>query len=214
MNIDAVKEFFAESRDEAISMASTHYGVAGAELEVRELPASLGISGLGSRSCFLVWIAGQENQQPVRRESRGGGQDGERGDGRRRDRDRDRGRGRGGRDRDRGDRGPRADGGGRDRGGDRGGADRRNDRGGDRGGRRDERRDERGDRPEGVDEARLEAIALEAAERVRRTGEPEILESMTAKERWVVHNFLKTVDGVTSASEGEGASKRVKVLPD
>jgi predicted RNA-binding protein Jag len=49
---------------------------------------------------------------------------------------------------------------------------------------------------------------------VRRSGEPEILESMTAKERWVVHNFLKTVDGVTSESEGEGASKRVKILPD
>ena len=61
---------------------------------------------------------------------------------------------------------------------------------------------------------RLEALAREAAERVRRSGEPEILESMTAKERWVVHNFLKDIEGVTSASEGEGASKRVKRLPD
>jgi hypothetical protein len=200
MNIDAVKEFFAESRDEAISMAATHYGVGGAQLEVRELPASLGISGLGSRSCFLIWIAGQEHAEPARRESRGGRREDERGEGRRRDGDR--GRGRGGRDRGDRDRGPRAEGG--------GGRERRDDRGGNRG----ERRGERGDRPEGVDEARLEAIALEAAERVRRSGEPEILESMTAKERWVVHNFLKTVEGVTSASEGEGASKRVKVLPD
>lgn len=203
MNIDAVKEFFAESRDEAISMAATHYGVGGGELQVRELSESQGISGLGGRTCFLIWIAGQESVESPRR-SRGGDED--RGDGRRRDRDRDRDRGRGrGRDRgDRGDRGgARAEGGGRDR-----------DRGDRRGGRGDERRGERGDRPEGVDEARLEAIALEASERVRRTGEPEILESMSAKERWVVHNFLKTVEGVTSASEGEGASKRVKVLPN
>jgi predicted RNA-binding protein Jag len=49
---------------------------------------------------------------------------------------------------------------------------------------------------------------------VIRSGEAEILESMNSKERWVVHNYLKSVDGVTSASEGEGAAKRVKILPD
>jgi hypothetical protein len=192
MNIDAVKEFFAGSRDEAISMASTHYGVGGSELVVREVPATAGILGLGDRTCFLIWIAGQEGGAPRReaRESGGSGGGGERGDGRRRERGRG-GRGRGDRERGRdGDRG-------RDRG----------DRGGERSGER------RGDRPEGVDEARLEALAREAAERVRRSGEPEILESMTAKERWVVHNFLKELDGVTSESEGEGASKRVKILP-
>jgi predicted RNA-binding protein Jag len=64
-----------------------------------------------------------------------------------------------------------------------------------------------------VDEARLEDLARQAAERVRRSGEPEILESMTSKERWVVHNFLKEVEGVASVSEGEGASKRVKIVP-
>jgi hypothetical protein len=204
MNIDAVREFFADSRDEAVSLASTHYGVDRGELQVHELPASLGISGLGSRNCYLIWIAGAESQPSARRESRGPARsDGDRdrgGDGRRRDRDRDRdrnrsARGRGDRDRDRG----------------RGGESNR-ERGGDRSG--DRPREPRSDRPEGVDEARLEAVALEAAERVRRSGEPEILESMTAKERWVVHNFLKTVDGVTSESEGEGASKRVKILPD
>src|SRR5262249_54939998 len=135
---------------------------------------------------------------PPRREARDSGSGGgERRDGQRRDRsrggrgrDRDRDRGRGGdRDRDRGSR----------------------DRGGERRADRGERRSER---PGGREEGRLEAVAREAAERVRRTGEPEILESMTAKERWVVHNFLKDVDGVTSASEGEGASKRVKILPD
>ena len=196
MNIDAVKEFFAGSRDEAISMAATHYGVGGSELVVQEVPAAAGILGLGDRSCFLIWIAGQEQGAP-RREARGrdgGSGGGERDDGRRRE------RGRGGRGR--GDR-------------ERGGRDRDRDRGRDRSDRGGERSAERrSDRPEGVDEARLEALAREAADRVRRSGEPEILESMTAKERWVVHNFLKEVDGVTSASEGEGASKRVKILPD
>lgn len=203
MNIDAVKEFFAGSRDEAISMATTHYGVGRDGLEVREIPAAAGILGLGDRSCFLIWIAGEENSAPPRREARdGGGGSRERGgDSRRGDRgDRGRGAARGGRgggDRD------------RPRGGDR---DRGRSGGGDRGAERSN--DRRGDRPEGVDEVRLEGIAREAAERVRRSGEPEILESMTAKERWVVHNFLKDIDGVTSASEGEGASKRVKILPD
>src|SRR5215470_12113990 len=153
MNIDAVKEFFAGSRDEAISMAATHYGVGSGELEVRELPAAAGISGLGDRSCFLIWIAGEEQASaPPRREARDSGSGGgERRDGQRRERsrggrgrDRDRDRGRGGdRDRDRGS---------RDRGGER-----RADRGGER----------RSDRPEGVDEVRLEAVAREAAERVR-----------------------------------------------
>src|SRR5262245_4088446 len=174
MNIDAVKEFFAGSRDEAISMASTHYGVGGSELVVREVPAAAGILGLGDRSCFLIWIAGQEQGAP-RREARdrdgGSSGGGERGDSRR-GRERGRGgRGRGDRDRERG----------RDR-------DRDRDRPRDRGERSAERRS---DRPEGVDEARLEAVAREAADRVRRSGEPEILESMTSKERWVVHNFLK-----------------------
>jgi hypothetical protein len=180
-------------------MASTHYGVGSGELEVRELSAAAGISGLGDRSCFLIWIAGQEQAEP-RREARDGGERSS-GDGRRRDRGGRGGRDRGDRDRDRG-RGGNRD---RDRGRDRG----------DRGERRAERPgDRRGDRPEGVDEVRLETLAREAAERVRRSGEPEILESMTAKERWVVHNFLKDIEGVTSASEGEGASKRVKILPD
>jgi hypothetical protein len=197
MNIDAVKEFFAGSRDEALSMAATHYGVGWGELEVRELPATLGISGLAGRSCFLVWIAGQAQEAPRQRGSRESAPPAERsGEGRRRDRDRDRGRG----GRGRGERGGRRP--------ERGGRERDGDRHAER------RGGERRGPPQGVDEARLESIALEAAERVKRSGEPEILESMTAKERWVVHNFLKTVEGVTSVSEGEGASKRVKIIPD
>jgi hypothetical protein len=79
--------------------------------------------------------------------------------------------------------------------------------------RRRRRRGGRPGQPEGVDDARLEALAREAADRVRRTGEAEILESMTAKERWVVHNYLRSEPGVVSASEGEGPTKRVKIVP-
>jgi predicted RNA-binding protein Jag len=41
-----------------------------------------------------------------------------------------------------------------------------------------------------------------------------MLDAMNSKERWVVHNYLKDVPGVTSVSEGEGAEKRIKVIPD
>ncbi|MCE2390295.1 MAG: hypothetical protein J4G09_02295 [Proteobacteria bacterium] len=187
MHIDTVKEFFAETREDALALASTHYGVDEGELEVHELPKSLEISGLGERTVFLIGQRGAEppRSEPPRDERRGRGRD--------RDRPRDRDR-----DRDR-DRGPRAGAGGR-----RGSGD---------GGRRPRRQGPRGDRPEGVDDERLENLAREAAERVRRSGEAEILESMSSKERWVVHNFLREEDGVASESEGEGPAKRVKIVP-
>ncbi len=83
----------------------------------------------------------------------------------------------------------------------------RGDRG-DRGGRRDH--DDRGD----IDEVALERMAREAAEIVRRSGEPELLRPMNSRERWVVHNTLKDERGVRSESEGEGPRKRVRITPD
>ncbi len=202
VSIDEVKEFFADSRDVALSMAATHYGVDEAKLVVQEVAEEADVSGLGGRLCFLIWVEGAAEARPqeARDRDRGGRSD------RGRDRDRDRGRG----DRDR----PRGGGGrGRDRGEARASdGDRPRGRGGR--GRGGGGREERGDRPEGVDEERIEGIARSAAERVQRSGEAEILESMNSKERWVVHNFLKDFEGVTSASEGEGANKRVKVLPE
>ena len=210
MEIDDVKEFFAATREDALAMASTHYGVDKGELEVKQLPGDLEISGLGERSVFLIWHPGSAPKG-----------EGFRGAPRDRDRDRDRGHDRSrGRDRDR-DRGQ-----GRSRGHERD-RDRGRGRGQARGrerdvGAREERRDDgegprrRGEtsgRPEGVDDERLEALAQEAAERVRRSGEAEILESMNSKERWVVHNYLRTEEGVTSSSEGDGPAKRVKILP-
>jgi spoIIIJ-associated protein len=86
-----------------------------------------------------------------------------------------------------------------------------------RGPRRDGRRD---DRPRGrdsedrdIDEAELERLARDVARSVRDSGEAELLPPMNSRERWFVHNALKDERGVRSESEGEGARKRIKILP-
>jgi spoIIIJ-associated protein len=60
--------------------------------------------------------------------------------------------------------------------------------------------------------ATLEGIALRAADRAAR-GERVALEPMTAVERKVVHERLKEVDGVQTASEGTEPNRYVVVLP-
>ena len=98
---DAFREFIDETRDGCIEKASSHFGVAADQLEVRVVPEGLEVSGTGGRT--LVLAAPKEAARsasapaPARERERG------RGD---RDRDRDRGRDRGGRGRDR-DREPR-----------------------------------------------------------------------------------------------------------
>jgi hypothetical protein len=95
------------------------------------------------------------------------------------------------------------------------------ERGG-RDGRRESRREGgRGDRPSrprdpedrDIDEVELERLAKDAARSVRESGEAELLPPMNSRERWFVHNALKEERGVRSESEGEGARKRVKILP-
>jgi predicted RNA-binding protein Jag len=133
------------------------------------------------------------------RDSRGGRRDG-RGGGRGGDARGDRGRSRDGRDgRESRDGRGRRDGGGR---GDRG---RDRDRGGDRGGRSD------GDTPR---DPELEQKARATAERVRDSGQEVTLPAMGSKERWIVHNAIRDIEGVTSTSVGEGDQKRVKILPE
>jgi len=61
--------------------------------------------------------------------------------------------------------------------------------------------------------ATLEGIALRAAERAGQ-GERVALEPMTAVERKVVHERLKEVAGVRTASEGTEPNRYVVVLPD
>jgi len=87
--------------------------------------------------------------------------------------------------------------------------------GGGRGGNRSDRNDSRRDSDDrDIDELALERMAREAAEIVRRSGEPELLRPMNSRERWVVHNTLKDESGVRSESEGEGPRKRVRITPD
>jgi predicted RNA-binding protein Jag len=183
------KEYFATSEDEALDKAAAHFEVDKDQLEIRKLDG-VTIEGLKERQCYVVAVQGMADKQPeAAPRSEGRGRD--RGD--RGGRDRDRGRGR---DRDRG---------GRDRG--RGGRDRDRDRG--RGGRG---RRPRGDKPEGVDHEHFEAIAQEAVNCVLEDGEDVILDAMNSKERWVVHNFIKNIDGVSSESEGEGAERKIRVF--
>lgn len=63
-------------------------------------------------------------------------------------------------------------------------------------------------------QATLESLALQVADRVRESGEPEELEPMTAVERKVVHVSLKDVAGVGTTSEGTEPNRYVVVLPD
>lgn len=264
MDLTQVKEFVAESQEEAIAKAASHFGVAESELFVHVVPVSANVAGLGGRTIVLgsvrkakeetkigpigqfvlgvlqrmkltgrgtvserraedgeivVVVTGQHlqrlsNEDPrlmgalshlaQRAAEKTGGEDARarvelveeeepRGSSRtsasgRGDRDRGRDRGRG-RDRDRGQ--------GRDRGRDR-------DR---------SPRSERGDRPEGPEVEEFTRLAREVAERVRQEGRDELLPPMTSRERWLIHNALMDEPGVTSESEGEGASKRVRVRP-
>ncbi len=97
------------------------------------------------------------------------------------------------------------------------GEGRRDDRGGGRDRGRDRARD-RGRDPRGrgrpeVDEAELEQLARDAADEVRRSGEEKLLREMNSRERWVVHNALKSESDVRSESEGQGPMRRVKIVP-
>lgn len=63
-------------------------------------------------------------------------------------------------------------------------------------------------------QATLETLALQVADRVRQSGEPEELEPMTAVERKVVHLSLKDVAGVGTTSEGTEPNRYVVVVPE
>jgi spoIIIJ-associated protein len=57
----------------------------------------------------------------------------------------------------------------------------------------------------------LIARAQSAARRVKRTGRPESLESMTAFERKIVHDAVSTISGTETSSEGEEPNRRVVI---
>lgn len=60
----------------------------------------------------------------------------------------------------------------------------------------------------------LEMIALKAAERVRTSKVPFVLDPMNAQDRRIVHNVIMEFDGVRTESEGDGQMRRVKLLPE
>lgn len=62
-------------------------------------------------------------------------------------------------------------------------------------------------------EERLEEMARSRAREARSEGREVLLPPMDSRERWVVHNALKTVDGIESESVGTGRLKRVKIFP-
>ncbi|MDQ7842712.1 MAG: RNA-binding cell elongation regulator Jag/EloR [Armatimonadota bacterium] len=59
----------------------------------------------------------------------------------------------------------------------------------------------------------VERMARQAADRAERQRRPVVLPPMSARERRIVHTVLASRGGVTTASSGEGADRRVTVSP-
>ena len=96
--------------------------------------------------------------------------------------------------------------------------ERRERRGYDRGERRERRgrgewRDgaEGRERRSGMSEEQLTELALDAAKEVKKWGEPVTLPKMNAHDRRIIHVTLENDSEVTTASEGDGALKKVVV---
>jgi spoIIIJ-associated protein len=65
----------------------------------------------------------------------------------------------------------------------------------------------------GEREGELRAEAARAAATVRASGEPYLFPPLPAAERRVVHLHIQDEPGVSTASEGDGDLRRVRVLP-
>lgn len=62
-------------------------------------------------------------------------------------------------------------------------------------------------------EEELRQIAQKASERVRLTGDREVLGQMNPHERRIVHMAVAEQEGVTTESDGDGFLKRITILP-
>ena len=62
-------------------------------------------------------------------------------------------------------------------------------------------------------EAELRQIAQRICERVRTTGNKEVLGLMNPHERRIVHLEVAEQDGVTTVSDGDGFLKRITIQP-
>lgn len=63
-------------------------------------------------------------------------------------------------------------------------------------------------------EGYLKDLALRAAERAKETRDPQSLYNLDAGQRRIIHILLKSVDGVTTESMGEGKERCLVVKPD
>lgn len=59
----------------------------------------------------------------------------------------------------------------------------------------------------------LKRMGLNAAQKVRFSGEPVILLDLTASDRRIVHMVLSEYDDITSESEGEGKDRKLVIKP-
>lgn len=60
----------------------------------------------------------------------------------------------------------------------------------------------------------LERFTREVADQVKATGTRKVLEPMHPADRKIVHDTANSIDGVSTASEGEEPRRRVVILPD
>ncbi len=63
-------------------------------------------------------------------------------------------------------------------------------------------------------ESTLEALAKRTAGQVLRTGRSRSLEPMNPYERRIIHTAVQNIDGVESTSIGDGANRRVVIVPE
>ncbi len=59
----------------------------------------------------------------------------------------------------------------------------------------------------------LELMAQKAAEKVKVSKVPFVFDPMNAQDRRIIHTALVDVQGIRTESEGDGQTRRVKVLP-
>ncbi len=63
-------------------------------------------------------------------------------------------------------------------------------------------------------EETLKGLATRVAEQVKRTSRNRALEPMSAYERRIIHTAVQEIEGVCSASIGEGKNRRVVIFPE
>lgn len=63
-------------------------------------------------------------------------------------------------------------------------------------------------------EQTLRSLAARVAEQVKRTERNRALEPMSAYERRIIHTAIQEIEGVCSASTGEGKNRRVIIFPE